>query len=1261
MPDRSSVDKMPGDSTRDGRRGLQTRKGASSDRKMFWPIARGSKPFKYNSLFDVAWYLEKYADVANSKRGPFEDYVTGGARLGRMPNPLFDSAWYLRRYPDAMESGLNPLEHFVQIGAAAGYDPNPLFDTDWYLKQNPDVAAAHVNPLEHYLSFGAKEARDPHPLFSVAWYVAQVPESEGCALAHYLTKRSARGVDPHPLFMSDYYSRKAFPLASAADEEPLVHYLTVGAYQGLDPNPLFDSKWYLRTYPDVAALGMNPLLHYRLIGAPEGRYPSPDFDTAFYLATNPDVLASKVNPLGHYLRYGAAEGRRGTRATAFPIPKGDDPVTLASGWSPNVSTDRYSEWCRLNDPGEGVYALQRRQVVSLRWRPVISLIVPVYKVSVTHARALIESVKAQTYPDWQLCLALAWFDDRALTQYLEAEAADDPRIDLQVLKENGGIARNSNAALQHATGDYIGLVDHDDTLAPNALFEMASALDRDPSIDFLYSDKDTTDESGQYRVNPLFKPEWSPELMLSVNYLTHFNVLRTSRVREIGGWDPSTDGAQDWDLFLRFIGKTTKVHAVRRPLYHWRTVPTSVASGIAAKPWAAAAQLRVVSRYLDSGGWKGAAAKFAAENVIRVEWNAQYDPSILVLVVGQGAEPSGPAWQAFRLRAERRENNITIKYLNPAAADFSEAANACVARSAAEVIVFLEAASEPADRWIAELIGPLQNPDIAVVGGRFEDRAGRLIEGGWVFPDGRPAAIFKRETRDYYSVCAAAWWMRNHLAVSGALMAVRRRVWDLVGGFSVSPAWGRRDLDLCIRISGQTHRRIVLNTFARNTGSGRTMFEQSANRLADATLLFSKYFPDGDPFFHPKLTIVDGGRPAFRLPRQVRANDYTTESKYAATHFDAPAEAFARRLNGPPPLSIRRVAWFVPDFEMAFYGGIHTILRAADHMRARYQVHPIFVVLGAADSDAIRLKISRAFPDLAASCDIKIISSVDIPRDLVEADAAVATLWPTAYAILRLKNVHHRFYFMQDYEPLFYPGGSSYGVAEATYRLGFHGICNTEPLKKLYERNGGTADFFLPAVDTSVFHDRGRPKRDPSEPFLLFNYARPAHPRNCFEVVAEGLIELKRRMKSRVQIITAGAEWDPRDHGLSGIVEHVGLLPYRQTGDLYRAVDAGIVAMATAHPSYLPFELMACGAAVVTNRNANTTWLLKDRENCALFDLTRSSIADTVQAIFDDAAHLDRIQKGGVATIAKNHSDWNLACETIAATILRGSHGHDNR
>jgi glycosyltransferase involved in cell wall biosynthesis len=1182
--------------------------------------------------------------------------ASGNIELLRQ-SPLLDPVWYRQTYADLRDSPIDVARHYLEHGAAEGRNPSALFDTKFYLEQNPDVTAAGMNPLIHYILHGAEEGRDPHPLFLAAWYKTQTPDVADNPLLHYITKGRHAGLDPHPLFMSAFYLTE-FPDLQKTHIEPLTHYLTSGAISGLNPCPLFDSKWYLETYSDVAAQHMNPLLHYRLTGAADGRNPSAHFSTVKYLKLNPDLSAfGPLTPLGHYLRYGAVEGRkfegvisphaRSNGSTSSPTPSLIE--TLSSAEPPNT----YKDWCRLNDPGEGIRMAQRRQAAMLRWKPVISLIVPVYRIPVNIIQPMIDSIKTQTYPHWQICLALAWLEDKELTRYLKDEASKDPRIKLRILNQNAGISGNSNAAFELVDGEYIGLLDHDDTLPANALFEMASALNDDSEIDFLYSDKDTMDESGRTRFNPLFKPTWSPELMLSINYLTHFNVMRTSRVREIGGWDPTTDGAQDWDLFLRFIDKHTKVHAVRRPLYHWRIIATSVASGLEAKPWAAEAQLRAVTSYLDRSGWQGASATFAATNMIRVKWNADYRPSILILTVGEKSAPEGEGWAAAQTAQLESNDQISVEYLSIDIHSFGETVNLVVAQSDAAIVIFLDAMCQPNSGWLNELVGPLQSDALAAVGGGLDDTQGKQIEGNWVFFEGRPNSLFREQDQRYWGIFTGPWCCRNQLAVSGGLLAVRRSAWDAVGGFSRNPAWQRYDLDLGIRISAQDHGRIMFNSFARATSSVRSVFNRDASLVSKPSPLFAKLFPDGDPFFHPALTLSDSGLPALRRFPPVHHFDFFEEAKYCASRYDAPLSLFHLEslhvtINEP----VRRVAWFIPNFEVAFYGGIHTILRAAEHMRDKHNVHPVFVALGATDTEMLRATIARAFPKLAAECDIIAIQTVEIPSDLVDADAAVATLWVTAYAVLRLKSSVRRFYFVQDYEPLFYPAGTTYSLAEATYKFGFHGICNTQPLQKLYEEHGGKADHFLPAVDTDVFYDQGRVARSRDEPFLLFNYARPGHPRNCFETVAEGLIELKRRMKNRLRIITAGAEWDPKDHGLSGVVEHLGLLSYRQTGQLYRSVDAGIVAMATCHPSYLPFELMACGALVATNRNRHTEWLLKDQENCVLFELTRSAIADKVQSALEDSSRLEKITAQAKRTIAERHSDWDQTCETISNSIL---------
>jgi glycosyltransferase involved in cell wall biosynthesis len=144
---------------------------------------------------------------------------------------------------------------------------------------------------------------------------------------------------------------------------------------------------------------------------------------------------------------------------------------------------------------------------------------------------------------------------------------------------------------------------------------------------------------------------------------------------------------------------------------------------------------------------------------------------------------------------------------------------------------------------------------------------------------------------------------------------------------------------------------------------------------------------------------------------------------------------------------------------------------------------------------------------------------------------------------------------------------------------------------------------------------------------------------------------LKSRYGGRLEVVSAGADWSPKAYGLDGIVENLGLLPYARTGALYRAVDAGLIMMATRHPSYLPLELMACGAAVVTNRNPFTTWLLRDGENCALCEMTRSDIADAVGRLIDQPSLRERLVAGAESDIGSYYSNWDASCERIFAIM----------
>ena len=726
-------------------------------------------------------------------------------------------------------------------------------------------------------------------------------------------------------------------------------------------------------------------------------------------------------------------------------------------------------------------------------------------------------------------------------------------------------------------------------------------------------------------------------------------------MRAIGGWDPATDGAQDWDLFLRAIGTNGQVEHVPYVLYHWRHIETSVASGgMGVKPYAAAGQLRTLKKFLPAAGWPGASPRFEGLS-LRMVWDAEKRPLISVVVVG------GPAAEHHRIAVALGAAEV----VSADGPDLADAVDEAIAASRGDTVLLVDCRFVPqAPEWVDELALPLLNPAIALVAGKVMDSSGAIVDMYVHLQDGVAYPAFRGAYEYSSGPNGASIWYRNAAAVAGGAIGFRRATWEAAGGFGKHKGAGRADLAFALEMTRRDLGRIMINPFARFlTNGGPCSFEARAGAPLSAETIRA-VFPAGDPYLNPHLNAsVTAGPPVLR-PVGDRGTtvavtnypDFAAEARNIAALYDVTSAQIAASVAGTAaaPGPLRRVVWFIPGFEVPFYGGIHTILRAAEHMRAHRSVAPAFAVLGGVHLDAatIRSRIGQAFPELAAAATVDILASPDVLLDLEGTDAGVATLWTTAYALLRQRGIRRKFYFVQDWEPLFYPGGTASAAAEATYRFGFYGICNTPALAESYRALGGHAEFFLPAVDPAIFHARGRARRRAEDPFLLFCYARPGTPRNGFETVAEALHLLKFRYGHRLQVISAGAEWLPEAHGLGGVVENLGLLPYARTGAVYRAVDAGLVAMATRHPSYLPFELMACGAAVVTNRNPYTSWLLRDGENSMLCEMTRSDITAAVGRLIEDSSLRGALAERAETEIVAQYSDWEASCERIF-TIMR--------
>ena len=372
--------------------------------------------------------------------------------------------------------------------------------------------------------------------------------------------------------------------------------------------------------------------------------------------------------------------------------------------------------------------------------------------------------------------------------------------------------------------------------------------------------------------------------------------------------------------------------------------------------------------------------------------------------------------------------------------------------------------------------------------------------------------------------------------------------------------------------------------------------------------------------------------------------------------FDADEELLAtnsaliERYRRSEPFEIRRVQWFLPFFRHAYFGGNFTLLRFADHFARVHGVENRFHCYDVASNavPAMARKAAAAFPALAGS---RFTSASDTTsEELPAADAAIATLWSSAYSVLRMPSVRARFYFVQDNEPEFYPAGAASALAEESYRLGFPGIVNTPGLAEVYRSYGNPAVSFVPAVDRERYHPPTEP-RDPNAPIRVFFYARPSSPRNAFGLGLRALHIVKELYGDHVEVICAGDYWNPGQFGLNGVVRNLGVLDsLDEVAALYRSCDIGLVFMHTKHPSYQPLEFMASGVATVSNVNPATTWLLRDGENCLLTRPYPTLVAERVGQLVEDPGLRARIAEAGLDEVRRYRWDdqiervWDAMC-----------------
>lgn len=488
--------------------------------------------------------------------------------------------------------------------------------------------------------------------------------------------------------------------------------------------------------------------------------------------------------------------------------------------------------------------------------PLISILVPVYETPERWLRRCIQSVLAQAYGNWELCLADDASPSPHVRRVLAEYAARDPRIKVMHRESNGHISAASNSALALCSGDYIGLLDHDDELRPHALLEMAEAIVRNPGLKVLYSDEDKLDEQGR-RFDPYFKPDWNPDLMRSQNYLCHFSVIEAALVREVGGFREGYEGSQDHDLLLRCTERLApaQIHHVPKVLYHWRAIEGSTALVRDAKDYASVAGARAVRDHLARIG-ADAVVEELPHGHYRVRWGLGAKPPKVSLVIptrdrlellrtcvesvlertrypdfeilvidNQSREPETLAYLAG---LERDGRARVLRYDAPF--NYSAINNWAVSQCDGEIIGLLNNDLEAiAPDWLEEMVSQARRSEIGAVGAMLYYPDERIQHAGVFLGVGGVANhAYVGQPRGYPGHGGRAKVVQNISAVTAACLLVRRSVYREVGGLDESLQVAFNDVDFCLRVREAGYRNLW-------TPFAELYHHESASRGADDT------------------------------------------------------------------------------------------------------------------------------------------------------------------------------------------------------------------------------------------------------------------------------------------------------------------------------------------------------------------------------------------------------------------------------------------
>lgn len=483
----------------------------------------------------------------------------------------------------------------------------------------------------------------------------------------------------------------------------------------------------------------------------------------------------------------------------------------------------YNEWFSNHCPTEEEIAEQRKRVFA--YAPKISILVPVYNTPAVFLKQMIQSVRKQTYSNWELCIANANPANPEVAEILRVASKKDERIKVVDVPENEGIAQNTNRALEIAAGEYIGLLDHDDLLAVNALYEVVNALNADAGAEVIYTDEDKVTTDLEEHFKPHFKPDFNLDLLRSNNYICHFFVAKKELIERVGAFRKEFNGAQDYDLILRCTEEAENIVHVPKILYHWRVHKESTSDNPMSKMYAYDAGKKAIEEHLKRCDTSGEVSHTKDLGFYRVKYPVQGEPLVSILIPNKDQVDSlDKCLRSIEEKTDYHnyeiviiENNSekedTFRYYEKISSEkirvirwekefnYSAINNFGVRHAKGDYILFLNNDVEIINSdWMREMLSHCQRKEVGIVGARLYYPDDTIQHGGIIVGIGGVAgSVFVGLPKGYSGYMHKAALQLDLSAVTAACMMMKRRVFEEVGGFEEKLKVAFNDVDLCLK------------------------------------------------------------------------------------------------------------------------------------------------------------------------------------------------------------------------------------------------------------------------------------------------------------------------------------------------------------------------------------------------------------------------------------------------------------------------------